>query len=61
MSKNTDQLLWYDKDNKVISCDETNKVLNENYGELKNLLQNIFDDAVLIGCDENDFKRRFKS
>ena len=60
MSKNTDQLLWYDKDKKVISCDETNKVLNENYVELKNLLQNIFDDAVLIGCDENDFKKKIQ-
>ena len=60
MSKNKDQLLWYDKDKKVISCDETNKVLNENYDELKNLLQNIFDDAVLIGCDENDFKKKIQ-
>ena len=48
------------KGKKVISCDETNKVLNENYSEIKNILQNSFDDAVLIGCDEKDFKKKNK-
>ena len=48
------------KGKKVISCDETNKVLNENYSEIKNILQNSFDDAVLIGCDEKDFKKKIK-
>ena len=43
---------------KVIYYDETNKVLNENYDEIKILLQNAFDDAVLIGCDEKDFKKK---
>ena len=49
MSKKKNHLLWYAKNNKVISCDETNKVLNENYEELKTLIQNIYDDAILIG------------
>ena len=61
MSKKKDQLLWYNKDNKIISWDETNKVLNENYEELKNLIQNIYDDAILIGCDEEDFKNKIES
>ena len=60
MSKNKNQLLWYAKDNKIISCGETNKVLNENYEELKTLVQNIYDDAILIGCDEEDFKKKIK-
>ncbi|MBD23350.1 MAG: hypothetical protein CL572_06810 [Alphaproteobacteria bacterium] len=60
MSINKNQLLWYSKDKEIISCDETNKVLNENYEELKTLLQNIFDDAVLIGCDEKDFKKKIR-
>ena len=60
MSKNKNQLLWYAKDNKIISCDETNKVLNENYEELKTLVQNIYDDAILIGCDEKYFKKKIK-
>ena len=61
MSKNKDQLLWYDKEKKIISCDESNKVLNENYDEFKSLLQSIYDDAVLIGCDEEDFKKKIKT
>ena len=44
--------------NKIISCDETNKVLNENYNEIKNVIQNAYDDAVLIDCDEKDFKNK---
>ena len=60
MPKSKLQLIWYSKEKKVISCDETNKVLNENYDEIKILLQNAFDDAVLIGCDEKDFKKKNK-
>ena len=60
MSKKKNHLLWYAKNNKVISCDETNKVLNENYEELKTLIQNIYDDAILIGCDEDDLKKNIQ-
>ena len=60
MSKKKNHLLWYAKNHKVISCDETNKVLNENYEELKTLIQNIYDDAILIGCDEDDLKKKIR-
>ena len=57
MSKDsTKEFLWIDKYNKVISCEETNKVLNENLIEVSSMIQNAFDDAVLLGCDEKDFK-----
>lgn len=58
MKKNLDKFIWRAKDNKIISCDETNKVLNENYNEIKTIIQNAFDDAVLIDCDEKDFKNK---
>jgi hypothetical protein len=58
MKKNVDKFIWRAKDNKIISCDETNKVLNENYNEIKTIIQNAFDDAVLIDCDEKDFKNK---
>ena len=58
MSKKVEKLLWYSKEKKIISCDETNKVLNENYNEIKNVIQNAYDDAVLIDCDEKDFKNK---
>ena len=58
MKNNVDKFIWRAKDNKIISCDETNKVLNENYNEIKTIIQNAFDDAVLIDCDEKDFKNK---
>ena len=58
MKKKVDNFIWRAKDNKIISCDETNKVLNENYNEIKTIIQNAFDDAVLIDCDEKDFKNK---
>ena len=53
MSKKKNHLLWYAKNNKIISCDETNKVLNENYEELKTLIQKIFINIVF-------FKKRYR-
>ena len=58
MEKKVDKFIWRAKDNKIISCDETNKVLNENYNEIETVIQNAFDDAVLIDCDEQDFKNK---
>ena len=55
---NDKEFLWIDKNNKIISCEETNKVLNENFTEVTSVLQNAFDDAILIGCDEDDFKKK---
>ncbi len=55
---NHKEFLWIDKNNKIISCEETNKVLNENFIEVTSVLQNAFDDAILIGCDEDDFKKK---
>ena len=43
---------WKKPDGSLVSCTEKVKVLNENYEEIKNLLQDAFDDAVLMGCSE---------
>mgnify|MGYP001476738380 CR=1 FL=1 len=58
MEKKVEKFIWRAKDNKIISCDETNKVLNENYNEIKTVIQSAYDDAVLIDCDEKDFKNK---
>tara|TARA_Y100000766_G_C18738282_1_gene522223 strand:- start:571 stop:795 length:225 start_codon:yes stop_codon:yes gene_type:complete len=55
---NGKQFLWVDKNKDVISCEETNKVLNENFDEIISVIQNSFDDAVLLGCDQDDFKKK---
>ncbi|MAZ46160.1 MAG: hypothetical protein CMM98_01085 [Rickettsiales bacterium] len=58
MANKVDKFIWRAKNNKIISCDETNKVLNENYNEIKTLIQSAFDDAVLMDCEEKDFKNK---
>ena len=50
------KILWKTKDDEIVSCEEKVKVLNENYDEIKTIIQNSFDDAILMGCDEDDFK-----
>ena len=55
---NEKEYLWIDKNHKIISCEETNKVLNENFIEVSSVLQSAFDDAILIGCSEDDFKKK---
>ncbi len=58
MKKKNIELIWYDKNDEIISCDETNKVLNENYVEVKTVVQNCVDDAIILGCTENEIKNK---
>lgn len=44
--------VWTGSDGQPIACVEKIKVLNENYRELQQLAQDAFDDALLMGCDE---------
>jgi hypothetical protein len=43
---------WHDDDGRPIACLEKIKVLNENYVELRQMLQDAFEDGLLIGCSE---------
>ena len=43
---------WRKPDGSVVSCFEKVKVLNENYAELQQFLQDTLDDAVLLGYSE---------
>ena len=53
--------MWLSKEKKkLFRVMRQIRFLNENYSEIKNILQNSFDDAVLIGCDEKDFKKKIK-
>ena len=58
MKKKNLELIWYNKKNEIISCIETNKVLNENFAEVQSLVQNCIDDAIILGCKENDIKKK---
>ena len=50
------QTTWRDPDGKPVSCLEKLKVLNENVAELRSLAQDALEDAILMGCDETQFR-----
>lgn len=49
--------LWPQADGSAVSCREKLKTLEENDAELRQVLQDAFEDAVLIGVDENAMRR----
>lgn len=48
---------WLTPDGKPVSCVEKIKILNENLAEIKVLAEEALADAVLMGCDEAQFRR----
>jgi uncharacterized protein (UPF0335 family) len=55
-----DQLIgtvWRTPEGEPVSCVEKIKVLNENLAELRDMAQDALEDAVLMGCDEAQFRR----
>ena len=49
--------LWPGADGAPVSCREKLKTLAENHAELQQVLQDAFDDAVLMGVDEGAMRR----
>lgn len=41
---------WLDANGQTLACTEKVKVLEENWDEVKSLLQDVFDDAILMGA-----------
>lgn len=48
--------IWPQPDGSPVSCREKLRVLAENHAELAQMLQDAFDDAVLMGVDEEAFR-----
>jgi len=48
---------WRTPEGELVSCVEKIKVLNENLQELREMAQEALEDAVLMGCDETQFRR----
>ena len=44
--------IWPQADGAPVSCREKLKTLAENHTELAQMMQDVFEDAVLIGVDE---------
>lgn len=49
--------VWLTPAGEPVSCLEKIKVLNENLEEIRLLAQEALEDAVLMGCDEAQFRR----
>ena len=52
---------WRKPSGALVSCVEKIKVLNENFGELRNLAQETLDDALLLGCSEAHAREAIQS
>jgi hypothetical protein len=49
--------IWRTPEGEPVSCVEKIKVLNENLAELRELAQEALEDAVLMGCDEQQVRK----
>jgi hypothetical protein len=48
---------WPGLDGNAVGCREKLKMLTENYEELSQVLQDAFEDAVLMGVNEDAMRR----
>lgn len=48
---------WLTPEGKPVSCLEKIKVLNQNLDEIRQMCQDALEDAVLMGCDEPQFRQ----
>ncbi len=55
-SKRAPHITWRSPDGEVIGCAEKNKVMQQNLEEIRQVCQDALEDAVLMGCDENQVR-----
>ncbi len=48
---------WRTSNNSKISCKEKIVILNNNVIELQNLINQIYDEAILMGVDKEQIKK----
>ena len=47
---------WLSPEGEPVSCLDKLKVLNENLAEIQEISQEALEDAILMGCDEAQFR-----
>jgi len=50
------KIIWRGPKGEIIACVEKNKVMQENLEEIRQVCQDALEDAVLMGCDEQQVK-----
>ena len=53
---NIPEPVWRSPQGEVVACLEKLKVLRENLEEIRQICQDAFEDAVLMGCDDAQFR-----
>jgi len=56
MDRSTHFPTWLQPDGQPVSCREKIKVLNENLEEIQEMAQDALEDAILMGCDEDQVR-----
>ena len=59
MSKNK-WPVWKREDKRIISCTEKIKVMKENFDEINQLMQDAFEDGLLMEVSEEQMKTVFE-
>ena len=49
-------VFWQSNDNKKIACKEKIKILNNNIDELRELINQIYDEAILMGVKKKQIE-----
>lgn len=52
-----DAVAWRDRDGQEIACAEKRRVLAESLTEFDQVLRDMFEDAILMGVDEDMVRR----
>ena len=55
--KDDEPQTWLQPDGQPVSCREKIKILNENLSEIRELAQDALEDAILMGCDEDQLRQ----
>ncbi|NCN22627.1 MAG: hypothetical protein GW921_00155 [Gallionella sp.] len=50
------QVVWHTPEGEVVACYEKNKVMRENLAEIRQVCRDSLEDAILMGCDEQQFR-----
>lgn len=48
--------VWHDENGEPLACTEKIKVMRENLEELHQSAQDVFEDALLMGCSEQQIR-----
>jgi len=56
VSNSLPEPVWRSPEGEIVSCVEKLKVLRENLEEIRGISQDAFEDALLMGCDEQQLR-----